>query len=391
MRSPIQVVARKELRDAFRDKRSLFSALVFGPLFGPIVFSSLITATLRIEEDRADDPIEVSIVGAGWAPNLVAFLESHDVAQRPPVGDPDGAVASGAEDLVLVIPAGFGSALARAEPAEVTLVVDRSRRASEAKTARLEAILSAYGHQIGLLRLQVRGVDPTIVRAVSVVERDLSTPKSRGALILAMLPYLMMMGVFVGSMYLAIDSTAGERERRSLEPLLINPVPRWMIIAGKLAATTVLGVISLSLTIATFAVSVRFIPADVLDLELNLTLGTSVLLFLLVLPITLIGASVQMVIGAFTKSFREAQTYTSLLLLVPMVPAVALMLIPVRMEAWMAPIPILSQNLLIERIVRGEPVDPIAFGVASVSSFAFGLLLAAVAARLYDRPNLVFD
>lgn len=386
----IRTVFKKELTDGFRDRRSLFSALFFGPLFGPVVFAAVLTTTLKVEEERAEKPIEIPINGAEHAPNLVGFLEMHGVRCEAPIPDPVAAVESEAEDLVLVIPAEYGAQLQRGEPAEVTLVLDRSRRAASAATSRLRHILQSYGRQIGRLRLQVRGVDPSVVDAVVVAEKDLSTPQSRGALILAMLPYLMMMAVFIGSMYLAIDSTAGERERRSLEPLLVNPVPRWKLMTGKLLATTVLGVVSLTLTVTAFAFSVRFVPAGMAGLKLNLDPGTSILIFLVMLPITLIAASLQMIIAAFTKSFREAQTYVSLLLLVPMVPSFALMLVPVKTKLWMTAVPMLSQNLLIEKLVRGEGLIWRHFGVAEGSTILVGILLATISAGLYRREALLF-
>lgn len=386
----IRTVLKKELTDGFRDRRSLFSALFFGPLFGPVIFSVVLATTLEVERERAEKPIDLSIVGAENAPNLVAFLEMHGVRTKAPVADPVEAVRSEEEDLVLVIPPEYGGQLKRGEPAEVTLVRDRSRRAASTVTSRLRGLLAGYGQQIGRLRLQVRGVDPSIVNAVVVAEKDLSTPQSRGALILAMLPYLMMMAVFIGSMYLAIDSTAGERERRSLEPLLLNPVPRWKLMTGKLLATTLLGVVSLSLTVAAFAISVRFVPAGTAGLKLNLDLVTSLLIFLVILPITLIASSLQTIIAAFTKSFREAQTYVSLLLLVPMVPSFALMLVPVKTELWMTAVPMLAQNLLIEKLVRGEGVIWLHFGLAGLCTTLIGILLATVSAGLYRREALLF-
>jgi sodium transport system permease protein len=205
-----------------------------------------------------------------------------------------------------------------------------------------------------------------------------------------MLPYLVMMAIFIGSMYLAIDSTAGERERRSLEPLLINPVPRWKLMTGKLLATTLLGTVSLSLTVVTFAIAISFIPAGDLGLELELDPVTALLLFLVALPVTLIASSLQTIVAAFTKSFREAQTWVSLLLLVPMIPSFWLMVFPVKAKLWMMALPLLAQNVLIDRLVRGEGVNLSYFALSTVTTLLCGLALWGICAGLYRREGLLF-
>jgi sodium transport system permease protein len=386
----IRVVFAKELTDGIRDKRSLLSALLFGPLFGPIIFAALLTLTLRQEQERAEQRLTIPVAGAEHAPNLIAHLESSGADIAPAPADPEHAVRTEALDLVLVIPPDFPERFVAGEPAEVELIVDRSRRSSSSSIQRVSRLISSYSSRIGRLRLQLRGVDPRNADAISIAERDLSTPQSRGAILFAMLPYLVMMAIFIGSMYLAVDSTAGERERRSLEPLLINPVPRWRLMTGKLLATTVLGTVSLSLTVVTFAVAISFVPAGELGLEVSLDAGTALLLFLVTLPVTLIASSLQTIVAAFTKSFREAQTWVSLLLLVPMIPSLWLMVSPVKAKLWMMAVPLLAQNVLIERLVRGEAIVPSHFAVSVVSTLLFGILLWGISASLYRREGLLF-
>jgi sodium transport system permease protein len=388
--SPIRVVFEKELTDALRDRRSLLSALLFGPMFGPIVFATLLTTSLRVEQERAEQPLSIPVIGRDRAPNLIAFLESNGAVITAPPADPLRRVQSEEIDLVLVIPAQYPKHFQEGEPAEVQLIIDRSRRGAQSTIDRVTGLLSAYGQIVGRLRLQIRGVDPSTVDPIVIAERDLSTPQSRGALLFSMLPYLVMMAVFIGSMYLAIDSTAGERERRSLEPLLINPVPRSNLMTGKLLATTLLGVVSLTLTVVTFAIAISFVPAGELGLRLELDPSTASVLFLVALPVTPIASSCQIIIAAFTKSFREAQTYVSLLLVMPMIPSFWLMLFPVKAKLWMMAIPLLAQNVLIEKLVRGEGVDLSHLALATFTTSLFGLVLWGVSASLYRREGLLF-
>ena len=388
--SALWTVFVKECVENFRARRTLMSAILFGPLLGPVLFAVIMNITVGRAEDRAEEQLELPIVGAEYAPNLVNFLSQHSVVIEPPPEDPEASIRDETEEVVLVIPENFGDYFTRGEPASLTLIRDRTQRESGTKVDRVRNILLAYGNQVGVLRLQARGVSPTVVRPILLAERDLSTANSRGAQVLSMVPYFLMIGLFVGSMYLAIDTTAGERERQTLEPLLVNPPPRWQIAAGKLAATTGFALMSLVISIFAFAVAVRFIDLDAQGITLQLSFVTGIKLFFVVAPVAFFAAALQTIVAAFARSFREAQTYVSMVIFVPMVPSLALMLLPIKSELWMSATPILGQNLLIERLLRGQALDSLDVVVAAVATSAAALLLCLIAARLYYREQFAF-
>ena len=387
----IRAVFMKETLDALRDRRSLAAALVMGPLLGPVMFAVGITAAVDQQEEQVEARISLPVEGAERAPNLLAFLKSQNVKVEKAPADPVAAVRSGEKDFVLVIGEEFGAQLAAAEPAEVTVISDDSRRSSEVAVGRIEDLLRGYGDQIGDLRLRLHGVDPLITRAVFVDAVDLSTPESRGAAVLVIYVFFLVFSIFIGNLYVAIDSTAGERERRSLEALLINPVPRWRIMAGKLLATMLVAAVSLLMTTAAFGVTVTFIPQGSLGVRLNLDAATSVAAFLLVLPVIPLASSMQVIIAAFTRSFREAQTYISFLLLVPMVPVLLPTFMPVKFEAWMTAVPLYAQALLIEKLLRGEALAWEHWALSWTTTLACGFALSWIAAQLYRRESLLFS
>ena len=207
---------------------------------------------------------------------------------------------------------------------------------------------------------------------------------------MSMVPYFLMLGLFVGSMYLAIDTTAGERERKTLEPLLINPPPRWQLAAGKLAATTAYALISLVISIVAFAIALRFIDLESQGITLSMSTPTAVKLFFIVAPVAFFAAALQTIVAAFARSFREAQTYVSMVIFVPMVPSLALMLLPIKGTLWMFATPILGQNLLIEKLLRGQTLDSLNVAVAAIATTAAALILSWIAARLYYRETFAF-
>jgi sodium transport system permease protein len=380
----------KELLDNFRDRRVILNTLVLGPLMGPLIFAVMISFMTRQATERMEAPLELPVVGAEHAPNLIGHLERQGVIIKQAPADPEQAVRTEAEEVILRISEDFAEAWLEGRPAPLELIADQSLRYSGTTIARVRGYLNGYAGQIGQLRLQMRGVHPELTQPLSIRVTDLSTPESRGGAVLAFLPYFILITVFMGSMHMAIDTTAGERERKSLEPLLINPLPRWQIMAGKLAATTSFALMTLGLGLIAFVYAMGFLPVADMDMALNLDLRVAALAFLLCAPAALLAAALLTILAAFAKSFREAQSYMGLVILVPMIPSFWILIDPARTETWMTLVPLLSQNVLILELVRGEPVNAVWFALSIASTSLVAVLLAAVAGTLYNRPRLIF-
>ncbi|QKK01391.1 MAG: ABC transporter permease [Pseudomonadota bacterium] len=380
----------KELLDNFRDRRVILNTLVIGPLIGPFIFVILISFIARQATERMESALELPVVGAEQAPNLIAFLERQGVVIKAPPDEPEAAIRSEAEEVILRIGPDFPEAWEAGRPAPVEIIADQSRRYAGTSISRVRAYLNGYSRQISQLRLQLRGVHPEITRPINAVVTDLSTPESRGGTLLAFLPYFILITVFMGSMHMAIDTTAGERERKSLEPLLISPLPRWQIMAGKLMATTFFALTTLALGLIAFVFAMDFMPVADMDMALNLDLRVAALAFLLVAPAALLAAALLTILASFAKSFREAQSYMGLVVIIPMIPSFWIMIDPSRAETWMTMIPLLSQSVLILELVRGEPVNLAWFGLSIGTTALLAGLLAALAGTLYNRPRLIF-
>ncbi|TVQ39538.1 MAG: ABC transporter permease [Wenzhouxiangella sp.] len=380
----------KELLDNFRDRRVIINTLILGPLFGPIIFAVMISFMTRQATERMEAPLELPVVGAEHAPNLINFLERQGVIITEAPVDPEAAVRQEIEEVILRLGPDFAAAWEAGQPAPVELIADLSLRYSGTTISRVRGYLNGWSGQVSQLRLQLRGVHPDLTRPLNIQVTDLSTPESRGGMVLAFLPYFILITVFMGSMHMAIDTTAGERERKSLEPLLINPLPRWQIMAGKLGATTTFALMTLGLGLVAFVVAMGFLPVADMDIALNLDLRVAAWAFLLCAPAALLAAALLTILAAFAKSFREAQSYMGLVILVPMIPSFWILIDPTRTETWMTMVPLLSQNVLILDLVRGEPVNLAWFGLSIATTSLAALVLAAIAGTLYNRPNLIF-
>ena len=380
----------KELLDNFRDRRVIINTLILGPLMGPVIFAVMISFMTRQATERMEAPLELPVVGAEHAPNLISFLERQGVIITEAPDDPEAAVRQEVEEVILRLGPDFAEAWEAGHPAPVELIADLSLRYSGTTIARVRGYLGAWSGQVSQLRLQLRGVHPDLTRPINVQVTDLSTPESRGGMVLAFLPYFILITVFMGSMHMAIDTTAGERERKSLEPLLINPLPRWQIMAGKLAATTSFALMTLALGLVAFVFAMSYLPVEDMDMALNLDLRVAAWAFLLCAPAALLAAALLTILAAFAKSFREAQSYMGLVILVPMIPSFWILIDPTRTETWMTMVPLLSQNVLILDLVRGEAMNLAWVGLSLATTGLAALLLAAIAGTLYNRPNLIF-
>ena len=384
----IWTVFTKEVTDNLRDRRTLGASL-FYPLLGPVLIALIFAVLGRTVLQQSEQPLSLAVAGAENAPGLIQFLKQNDVEIRPAPAHPEAEVWAGNYDVILLIPASYGEDLRADRPATVQLVSDRSRQSASVAVSRARSLLEAYSRQIGSLRLLVRGISPAVMETLVIERIDVSTPQSQAAGLLNITPYFIIFSIFIGGMYLAIDTTSGERERGSLEPLLINPVARWELVLGKLGAALIFIVIAVVETLIGFAVVLNFLQSS-FGARLELHLLTLVFVFLIALPIMPLAAALEVAIATFTRSVKEAQNYISFLTIIPALPGMFLALVPVKAELWAMLVPTFGQQLLINQVLRGESVRPLNVIVSAVVTLLAGLAFVSVAAKLYEREQVLF-
>jgi sodium transport system permease protein len=387
--SPLFTVWKKELTDLFRDRRTLAISLLMGPLLMP----ALVLGIGKLASDRIstqlEKPLEVPVIGARNAPNLVAWLEGQNIVVKPAPADPDAAIRSQAQDVILRIGPKYAEQWRGSMPALVEILHDSSREDAQIPVQRLQALLDTYNQGVGALRLVARGISPTTIAPLRVSDRDLATPEARRGQALSFLPYFLILTSFLGGAYLVIDTTAGERERQSLEPLLATPAHRAVIMSGKILAACSFGVLSLVLTLAAFKLSFQFAPG--LGIKLDVTVWAIARILLVLVPIVLIGTCLLTLIAAGAKSVKEAQSYMSVLMLLPLVPTIVLMVNPVKNQLWMLTVPFLAQNQMILKLVRSEAISATEWAAYLAAGFAAGLVLWWLASRRYMDERLAIS
>lgn len=389
MINKILVILQKELLDNLRDYRSWITGL-FWALFGPLLLGGMIMLLGNTFRENVEAPLILPVSGAERAPSLIAFLEQQDIITEPAPDDPEAAVIAGDINVALIIPADYSEEFSTGETATLQLVLDSTRQSAIPDISRARNALDNYNDYIGLLRLSLRGVSPEVMRVLQIEETDTATPQSQALIFISMLPYFIIFAIFNGASPVIIDATAGERERGSLEPLLINPLPRGWFALGKMLSAMPFAVTNLIITLAGFAAIFRILPVeDLLGLQIGLDVGALMAIFLICLPIVFLACAIQTLIASFTKTTKEAGTYLPFIGLIPSLPGLALAFLPVKPALWTMLIPTFGQQILINQFLRSEPI----LGSNIVISAALTILLAGVITfigiKLYEGERII--
>ncbi len=388
----IITVFLKEILDNMRDRRTLSTALLMGPIFGPVLFSFVINLSIERSLENAEKTLELAVIGQEYAPNLVEYLRSENIDAIEGPADMAAAteaVKAGTHDVVLVIPEGFGQQIEDMVPARIQLVSDQANRDADRDSRRVRSALRSYNQLLAGLRVVARGVNPRSLQPLNIDEVDVSTPSGRSAILLGMMSYFFIFALLMGGMYLAIDTTAGERERGSLEPILSLPITRDQLMLGKIAATCLFMAVSLLLCLCSFFFALQFMPLQQLGMTPNFGPDVMLTAFLILLPFILLGAALMTLVASFTKSYKEAQTWLSVVLVAPTLPILIVSILTLRPRLEFMFVPSLSQHLLLVDMIKNEPLDLLHVVISATSTLAIGALLTWICARLYRREALL--
>ena len=385
----ILVIFQKEMVDNLRDYRSWVTGL-FWALFGPLLLGGMIMLLGNTVRENVEKSLVLPVSGAENAPSLVAFLSQQDIVIEAAPTDPEAAVIAGDINVALIIPPEYSEEFSEGSTAMVRLVFDSTRQSAMADIRRTRNALETYSEYIGLLRLTLRGVSPEVMRAVQVENIDTATPQSQALIFVSMLPYFIIFAIFNGASPVITDATAGERERGSLEPLLINPLPRGWVAIGKMLSAMPFATVNLIITLVGFGAIFRLLPVEeLLGVQIGLDVGALLSVFLICLPIVFLACAIQTLIASFTKTTKEAGTYLPFIGLIPSLPGLALAFLPVRPALWMMLIPTFGQQILINQFLRYEPISGTNVVVSAGLTVLLAIVITYIAIKLYEGERIV--
>lgn len=382
----IATVFLKEIKDSARDRRAVLSAFIF-PFMAPILVYGLVVMIVQITTEREETVIPV--VGAEHAPTLILWMEEQGIKFSEFSGDPAQAVRDKTEKFVLVIPESFSERLGSIRSAMVEIYHDGSRQDTLAEYRLIDTLVRKYNSEIASLRLIARGVSPEVMRVVVSQGVDVASKQQLAVAALSFLPLYVLLAAFVSGMGVAVDTTAGERERKTLEALLVNPVVRHEIVFGKWLAAGVFSSLGMVMTLSFCVTALMYAPLDQIGLKFDISTKEILLISIAILPTAFLIASLQMLVGIFAQSFKDAQSYIGLLTMIPIAPYFVMMLNPFAPQDWMYVIPMLSQLLLMTDILGMKQPEALAYAYAFFSSLSLGALLALTTARFFERESII--
>ncbi len=356
----VLTVFRKEVSDALRDRRTLLTVLVSSVLLGPLVLLAISVLVASLES-RAEAR-HVYVAGIEHAPSLKNWFERQTYTVKIAPDSYEKQLRSARlSDPVVVVPEGFEVALQRGESPTVELVSDSANQRSQAGAGPIARLLSGFTRERATLNLALRGISLTLLEPMQVEERDLASTQTRATQITGMLPYFVMMAVLYGALNAALDTTAGERERGSLEPLLMNPSERWALVVGKWGAVASVSMLIAVLSCLSFLPGQWVLRSDTLAAMFQYGPREALLFLVVLLPFAAAVSALLMAVAIRCKSFKEAQASSTVVMLTAsLLPLVNVFSLGGD-SPWHLWVPALAQNVLMTRVLKGE-----AFGVAQM-------------------------
>ena len=389
MRSTVWTTLRKELLDASRDRRTLLTIFITAIVMGPVFL--ILMANYVSSLDQKNSVRQVLVVGIENSPQLANFLARNDYKVVLPPADYDHQIRTGElQDAVVIVPPDFADRFAHGQTIDITLEFDESRNSAQSSIRRAEALLQNFSREVAITRLIARGIAPEVLRVVNVDHLNTATPKQQGAFLLFLIPMFGLIGAMVGSMSAAIDSTAGERERGSLEPLLMNPVDLGALVIGKWISVALHSCGVVVLTLVSFAVAASLVPNDRLGALFQFGTPEFLRFCALMLPFAAMIAALQMLVATYGRSYKEAQTYAGYIALVVNFVPLITVFSAMRDAPWQLFVPALAQQMVLSRVLRGDPVVPIDYLVPLLVAVVLALICLFALTRLLRREQIIF-
>jgi sodium transport system permease protein len=380
-------IVRKELLDTLRDRRTgmvtLLSAILAGPIFLLLIFNLIAS-----QAERARD-LRLPVVGAEFAPAVIAYLERQQVTITPAPADYDAQIRRGDVDVVLVIGERFGADVAQGKPGTVRLVFDRSRDRARASIEQAEALLRGYNRAWGEQRLILRGVASSVANPLRVETTDLATPQQSGAIVLFLVAYYGLFASVMGGMAVALDTTAGERERQSLEPLLMTPARPAEIVAGKWIAVSAFNALVVALTLTGFYLTLKFAPLPPVGVPFLFGTREFMRFALVLIPMIVMLPAILLYVGSRARAYKEAQANVSVLLfVVSLIPMIQLFM-QRREPGWLMLVPVSAQYSLLNSSLRGEAPALSQLALSWLAPAALIVVSLVAVARRLSRESIL--
>lgn len=386
------IVWRKEWRDALRDKKSLRMAFLMPVYFVAVFVASSLFIIHMSQQSRAttSEPIKLSVVGAEQLPALVDWLQERGIQVQAADEQAYQQVQSGQLGYALIVPEDAREKFATGESIELALVFDATNNKLQGALHFVRQQIWSWNARVGSLRLLSRGISPAIVNPVMVRDLNVASDQKMGFFVMASLPMLLILTVFMATVGFSADMTAGERERRSLESLLITPAPSGALLLGKWLNSLSLTFLVLVVELSLLAIAFAYVPFKELGLRVHVTPLDLLVVLVALMSLAIVATALQFLISMFARSFKDAQTYMGLMIFIPMVPLFYTLLNPSAYADWFRWVPVLAQQLVVKDLLLGGDVPLLVFAQAWLVAVVLAAIFLRFTAQQLRKPKIVY-
>lgn len=386
------IVWRKEWRDALRDKKSLRMAFLMPVYFVAVFVASSLFIIHMSQQSRAttSEPIKLSVVGAEQLPALVDWLQERGIQVQAADEQAYQQVQSGQLGYALIVPEDAREKFATGESIELALVFDATNNKLQGAIHFVRQQIWSWNARVGSLRLLSRGISPAIANPVMVRDLNVASDQKMGFFVMASLPMLLILTVFMATVGFSADMTAGERERRSLESLLITPAPSGALLLGKWLNSLSLTFLVLVVELTLLAIAFAYVPFKELGLRVHVTPLDLLVVLVALMSLAIVATALQFLISMFARSFKDAQTYMGLMIFIPMVPLFYTLLNPSAYADWFRWVPVLAQQLVVKDLLLGGDVPLLAFAQAWLVAVVLAAIFLRFTAQQLRKPKIVY-
>ncbi len=391
----IRLVYQKELLDTIRDRRTIISMIIVPILIFPLLtfgFSALIAG---IMEKSKQEIHKIAVVNKQAAPELFEMIATSNKVQVVESDSVEAAILRKDIRAALIIPVEFKQKMASSAIDSLPVLYDASETKSRFAADRIEDILNEYRQKIVIARLAEKGLEESLVKPFEIKQQNVASKEKMGSFLLSIfLPYMILMLSLTGAMYTAMDLTAGEKERGTLETILVSPIPRWQLATGKFLTilttsivTTILAITSLT---ATMAYSISAGGAIGGEMALKIAPSAIFVIFLMMIPTASLFSAVLMAISLSAKSFKEAQSYVTPFMMVVILPSLVSFIPGIDLNIGLAFIPLANICLSIKEALLGN-INWLYISIIFLSTALYAAFAIFVAHRLFEKESILFS
>jgi len=389
----IRIIYYKELLDTLRDRRTIISMIVVPIVLFPLLTVGFSSFTASMVEKSAAEIHKIAVSGRDDAPGLYAAIDSSEELEIVAVDSLEKAVNEKSIRAALIVPADFDARVAAMDSAALTILYNAAETKSDFAADKLAEIVGAYRSRLLTERLNERGLSPRMIRPFDIVRENVAREKMGSFLLSMFLPYLVIILSMVGAMYTAIDLTAGEKERGTLETILVTPVPRWQLAAGKFltilttsVVSTILALTSMTVTLAFGFLSTRsFTESFAFEISASMV----IVVLLMMVPTACLFSALLMTVSIFAKSYKEAQSYVSPLMFILILPALVSFVPGIELNVQLAFVPLVNICLSIREALMGN-INWLYISIIFISTALYAAFAIFITHRIFQKESVLF-